>query len=525
MNILKAICPIKTYLVSILPKMLYIFILISPAILFSPKGFIRSLYPMVILLGLCNSWRAFLWITGIFFISVPASLFFSLSFHAPLNETLWLITTGSNLIEASDYVISNAVLPTVSTVVFIGFWAFFYKHLSGPVFRKTGWRIAACALLIVPAIHIVKKWPNSMLELNHHFTESYPWNALLSYNSAQQELSSFSKLKVDDSSLHISSSPLATQTLVLVIGESARRDRLQIYGATTPNSPELTRLSSELTVFSNVITLHPHTMASVPVMLTKDGGLKTPSPMDPSFIQLFKKAGYKVFWISNQSSLGGGSNRIGYYARTADYSKFFHIYEGNNPTSYDREVLEDFNIHLSDPEPKKLFVLHLQGSHYGFERRYPGEFNKFDDKYDNTLLYTDYILGEVINKLKQQDKPNALIYLSDHGLLLNQCNEKYTHFDNRESFEIPFIVWTSKDWNTRFPKPYKNLLSNLSNSYTTEYLFDSIADLAGIEYNNTNPLSVLQPYTQKPSRLVKTYSSIVNYDTGKNDDHCHLRSN
>ncbi|MBO9668235.1 MAG: phosphoethanolamine transferase, partial [Bdellovibrio sp.] len=478
-------------------------------------------YPFLILMSLVGSWRLFFILTLPVALFVPGALFFATTFKAPLNETFWIVLMGTNVVEASDYITANAITPFLIALLVLIYWAYCFYKISTPIFTRWQWRALCGLLIIIPIVHYFKG-PTPLAEMNHHFTESYPLNMVMSYQSAQAELKNYADISiVGEDKIKILKTNEAPENLVLVIGESARRDRLQLFGASTPNNPEMEKILNELVVFSNAITLHPHTVASIPVMLTKQKGLKEATANIPSFVQILKKAGYKTFWISNQSSLGGGgSNRIGYYARSTDFHHFFHIHDSNNPTALDEEVLNTFKEQIKDPAPKKFFVLHLQGSHYGFEKRYPSSFAKFPDPYDNTLLYTDYILGEVVRILKNDKRDAGMMYLSDHGLLLNACGNKFTHFDNKESFEIPFFVWASGSHKDALMKA---AAVNRDKPLTTEFVFDSLMDMAGVSYEGYNKkLSVFSPEADPGERLVQTYSKIINYDTGKNDEDCHM---
>ena len=69
--------------------------------------------------------------------------------------------------------------------------------------------------------------------------------------------------------------------------------------------------------------------------------------------------------------------------------------------------------------------------------------------YDNTILYTDYLLHSVIEVLRTvEDRECAMIYISDHGESLGEGNI-YMHgmvaasMAPKEQIEIPFIVWQS----------------------------------------------------------------------------------
>ena len=90
------------------------------------------------------------------------------------------------------------------------------------------------------------------------------------------------------------------------------------------------------------------------------------------------------------------------------------------------------------PKGDILIVLHQMGNHGpAYYKRYPKEFEKFTpvcrsnqlqecsreeivNAYDNTLLYTDHVLSQVISLLKKHDDTfeTAMFYMSDHGELL-----------------------------------------------------------------------------------------------------------
>jgi lipid A ethanolaminephosphotransferase len=70
--------------------------------------------------------------------------------------------------------------------------------------------------------------------------------------------------------------------------------------------------------------------------------------------------------------------------------------------------------------------------------------------YDNTILYTDYLLHSLIEILRSVERPSAMIYISDHGESLGEGNV-YMHgmvsasMAPREQLDIPFIVWQSHE--------------------------------------------------------------------------------
>lgn len=142
-----------------------------------------------------------------------------------------------------------------------------------------------------------------------------------------------------------------------------------------------------------------------------------------------------------------------------------------------------------------LVVLHSNTSHGPtYSKRYPPQFEIFKpvcnsvelsncsnaelmNAYDNTIVYTDYLLHQIIEKLKQMPQYNScMLFVSDHGESLGEKN-LYMHgvpisIAPREQYEIPFLVWLSE----HNPKQLKSL-SELSQNH----VFHSVLDFLGIQ--------------------------------------------
>ena len=121
---------------------------------------------------------------------------------------------------------------------------------------------------------------------------------------------------------------------------------------------------------------------------------------------------------------------------------------------------------LASKKNKILIVLHTSTSHGpSYNKKYPPQFEEFTpvcqsvelancsqaeliNAYDNTIVYTDYILHKTIESLKQLDSfKSTMLFVSDHGESLGEKN-LYMHgipmsIAPKEQYEIPFIVWVS----------------------------------------------------------------------------------
>jgi lipid A ethanolaminephosphotransferase len=134
---------------------------------------------------------------------------------------------------------------------------------------------------------------------------------------------------------------------------------------------------------------------------------------------------------------------------------------------YDGLLLAGLKDEIESSEAEKLLiVLHTSTSHGPtYFKKYPAEFEKYSpvcttvemakadpqelmNAYDNTILYTDFLLHSVIEVLRSVERPSSMIYISDHGESLGEGN-MYMHgmlaasMAPREQLEIPFIVWQS----------------------------------------------------------------------------------
>lgn len=255
------------------------------------------------------------------------------------------------------------------------------------------------------------------------------------------------------------------RTVVWVIGESVNRANMSLYGYPRRTTPTLDALRSELLVFKDVLSPDASTEPALMKMLTP-ASLDRPDEWrrKPDVLALAEAAGYKTFWLSNQTVNDGW---IGLVSARADERKFINQGYGRNENNLDANLLPHFDAALADKAPKKLIVVHLLGAHPTYYMRYPAQFARFDkvadevsksfdqkgrqfwikqkrNEYDNAILYNDYVVGGLIRKIAGHSTgdQSALIYASDHGQEVghNRNHAGHSPIDN-SGYEIPMIVW------------------------------------------------------------------------------------
>lgn len=150
---------------------------------------------------------------------------------------------------------------------------------------------------------------------------------------------------------------------------------------------------------------------------------------------------------------------------------------------------------LASDKNKILIVLHTSTSHGPtYYKKYPPQFEQFTpvcesvdlsnctqdelvNAYDNTIVYTDYILATLIGELKQlEDYNSSMIFISDHGESLGE-NNLYMHgipasIAPKEQLDIPFIVWVSND-SRRFKENQQHSQHNVFHSVLDFLAIDS----------------------------------------------------
>lgn len=334
----------------------------------------------------------------------------------------------------------------------------------------------------------------------------------------------------------ISTDKTKAQTFVLIIGESCNRNHMSLYGYARKTSPKLQE-RNDLIVFKDAVSPYSNTISSVLSILT-ESNLENTKPFDNciSLLDIFHSAGFKTYWLSNQTPIGVWDNSVTNLAKTSDQVKFVNIssnssFEATSSISYDEKLFLPFENALQEPETKKLIVLHLMGSHSSYEKRYPAKFDSFDteqsstkqqtiDQYDNSILYNDYLVDSLFTLLSDHEKtqPNtyfASVYLSDHG------ENVYDEFDNaghdytisipKSNVEVPFIVFLSANFKKMNTAKYKTIKQNSSLPFVTDDLFHSIIDLSSIQ----------TPYLEKSrsvfhstfnSKRVRTLEDKLDYD-------------
>lgn len=304
---------------------------------------------------------------------------------------------------------------------------------------------------------------------------------------------------------------------VMVIGETCRAENWSLYGYERKTNPRLEGVKN-LTFFSDAITQSNVTHKSVPIILSTGSAENFDIIYErKSIITAFSEAGFKTIFLSNQSP---NHTLTDYFAQEADYSSYYRSL--TSPVNHhDCDMLPEFKELINSTDEDLFIVIHSYGSHFNYMERYPEEFAIFQpdeitkisksgregliNAYDNSTLYTDHFLDQVIGILDETEECTAMIFSSDHGEdILDDKRNRFLHASPVPTFyqmKIPMFIWFSDNYIGTFTEKQNNAIENKDMPVATNALFHTMMDIAEVESMYVNyELSLVSGQFKKVKR-------------------------
>lgn len=316
---------------------------------------------------------------------------------------------------------------------------------------------------------------------------------------------------------------------VVIVGESTSRRNMGIYGYYRNTNPELTQMKSELYLFNQVISPRTHTILSLDRIFSM-ADYKNPNHNELGTVfQLANQAGFKTYWLSNQQPIGANESLVSIYAKATNEQHFITKNPEKNyqPDEILFPILD--NAIRDTSSPKKVIFVHLKGTHLYYKDSYPSEFEYFNDTpktafpskeahqtindYDNSVRYNDFIVAEIIRKVKKSNKNSFVLYFSDHGDDVYQDTNSFGHYESIGSnamYQIPYIVWLSDKYKQNSAINFDKYLHR---KYILEDFIHSFANLTKIQFDQFQPKKSI--FNDKFIYKKRTISPGINYDERK----------
>jgi heptose-I-phosphate ethanolaminephosphotransferase len=476
----------------------FCFLFVGTIILNSRYTFLKALYILGFLISTFNI------VPILFFITQRSKI------TRELISTLFI----SNSQEAKEYVSANISIAHIAVIlgfVLISFFLFFFRKREND--RKIGFGIFF--LLVISFASLILSGPAGAL------TSEYG-----SYLYQKRKL----KQMVDErgkglatKDLKIEANPNQATKVIIIIGESLNRSYMSLYGYNRNSSPNLLNMSKDtlskgkLYVFNNVISPEVNTVPTLEKVLTN---INNQHPIEfvksVSLLDLYKKAGYETFWLSNQAPLGEHDTPIAVIASSATKQYFTtrsNIADNEGApkgTYYDGALLQPFKQFISEGKgaKKQVYFIHLMGSHVNYEDRYPERFNVFKEKeinnvnlYLNSIRYNDWLVSNII-KIGKENQADVICYFSDHGDEMGWGHSSETYKTGMSL--IPFMVYLSDDYMKKNPAIAKQLMKNKNTPGMTDNFFNDIQGITGLKSSlyNQNESFISDQYKVLKRRVI-----------------------
>lgn len=307
----------------------------------------------------------------------------------------------------------------------------------------------------------------------------------------------------------ISEAPNGKPTLmVVVLGETARAMNFTQNGYSRETNPFTKNLG--LIAFQNVSSCGTYTALSVPCMfssMTRETYNKPRAAAQDNALNVLQHAGVDVLWIDNDGGDKGVADKLRYISINSSLKNE----DCNGSTCFDIAMLNDAKKFIDDGTRNKLLVLHTIGSHGPtYWQRYPDAHAPFQpacnrsdiencndeeilNVYDNTLVYTDFVLAQVIAELKavSTDYNVMLTYISDHGESLGESG-LYLHgtpyaIAPKEQTQVPWLIWMPEQYAQQKSLSTNCLKDKAQNgNLSHDNLFHSLLGLYGVSSQAQN---------------------------------------
>lgn len=290
--------------------------------------------------------------------------------------------------------------------------------------------------------------------------------------------------------------------LIMVIGETARAQNFSLNGYEKETNPLLKQ--EDVVNFNKVKSCGTATAISLPCIFSSSTRKEfnvVDSKYTENLVDLLQKSGYDILWLENDDGCKGICSRVKHEEMVKTKNQKYC----EDKYCKDEILVYDLEERLKKVDKDTVIVLHMMGSHGPtYYKRYTKDFEKFTptcdtaeiqncsreeivNTYDNTIVYTDYILSSVINTLKKFPQfESGMLYISDHGESLGE-NNIYLHglpysIAPEEQTSVPMIVWMSETMKKYDYIDYNCLKNEAKNgTYSHDNIFHSIIGLLEIK--------------------------------------------
>ena len=286
-------------------------------------------------------------------------------------------------------------------------------------------------------------------------------------------------------------------TIVIVTGESVRRDYMSVYGYPGPTTPWLNTAPG--------LFIDGYTSAAASTVPSLSRTLIYDYEQNPdsgnNVVALAAKAGYSTWWISNQGKLGEHDTRISVIASDAEHTVFLKKGSFASRKTDDMLLLQETERALADTSSPKVIFLHMMGSHpnpcdrlHSWQNNYLEQYSRKIACYLASISKLDNFLGQLDGILRRHSRHFAMLYFSDHGLSVSDSANPVHHDGHVQGgYSVPLII-TASDITSH---------QSLSRKISARHFTGIFQWLTGIRTENIPPFN---PLTDEDNERIMVFN-------------------
>jgi lipid A ethanolaminephosphotransferase len=432
--------------------------------------------------------------------------YFANNYGIVIDDNMIANSMETNMAESMDLFSLKLVLYFLLLGVVPSYWV--YKvQISHLKFSQQVWsKIKTIVILIIVFVLVTLAFSKSYTsfarenkQLRLHINPTYYLYAVGKYINSKFETASVPFSKIGDDAKVVRNNN-DKKLIIVIAGETARADRFSLNGYHRKTNPLLAQ--KNVVSFGEMSSCGTDTALSLPCMfssLNREDYSHFQGKNMSNVLDILNYAGVEVLWRDNNSSSKNIADRLP-----------FQDYKSNDVNSIcdiecrDEGMLSDLQQYIDSQGNKDiLIVLHTMGSHGpAYYKRYPKRFEKFtpvcetnqlnectnvqiNNAYDNTIVYTDYILSKTIELLQsnQDQYKTAMFYMSDHGESLGE-NGLYLHgmpyfIAPKEQTHVASVLWLDESFSKEVD--IQKLKNNSNNIYSHDGFFHALIGLLNVD--------------------------------------------
>ncbi len=471
----------------------------------------------VLVLTAWSRWVKPLWIVIVLLAAVVQHYMFAYRMVMDPSMVANVLQTDPN--EARDLVSAGLIADVAWVWLPAAVWLWFVRILPEPWWRKAWRNLALCVLAILLAVVgllATAKQVMPLMRANPHLR--YMMNPIATIYSTGtvalrpmfQRRREFVKISGDAVLGASYAGRQKPPLLVLVVGETARGDHFSLNGYSRDTNPALA--ARDVVSFRHVRSCGTNTIASVPCMFSHLGRKDFEARRNDyeNLLDVLQAAGLAVLWLDNQAGCKGVCARVP-SAQTNDPVQIArHPGICNADECLDAILLEGLDARIQAlPAPRRakgvVVVMHQMGSHGpAYYRRSSEAIKRFKPEcritnlaecshmelvnaYDNTIAYTDHMLGGVVDWLKSrsEDFDGGMFYMSDHGESLGEYG-LYLHgvpydFAPEAQKNVAFVTWLNGGLGKRSRVADECLRTKVDVPLTHDHLYHTVLGVMDVE--------------------------------------------